>query len=949
MKTKAKTLVLILLITLSMASLINISINLSPRVSLPQTKQENEEINTSMPITPEYKYHYENDFDLYWYTLDSVYYAQIFGHQTEWSQDPNDDLELDIWFYNHLFQGQLDPFSMSASLFVESHNSFKKQPDSTLGAYIDFHVGLNILEFYGIPDIRSVDLILMIIDGATFEPVHLLTINNPAPQQYRFYIPNFNRFINATTGKVRFALMGITYGFVPTFTVGGLSLFLRFEGLRITQEIVPEVQPTEKRTLIFVHGFGPDPCTPENWATFYTPEFLKTYDTIIVINYVGYFYGFRYSKGDTDWTILDMNTPITLATSIAFIALVLKDYIKLNYEYIGDKVDFICHSMGGLVTRWMIKFFYAEIQAFYNNRGKVFDIENVCLIATPNHGVWFTWILSLFIPPFPLQISEMIGIPPSPFLIALNADDETPYTPDISWYTYRSGVRLTLGVRHDGMVDEVSAQLNGAVNRGWFQLDHEILRQSNMVKTVIFNDLIKPPQLINSIFNGGTPGIIMKIEDLTLQPNYDEPGGKTLLSIALPSEDANDIDKTSVTLHISTNDYQMTLKGGTEDTYEVELPLVEENYPFSITADELDGGLYQISGNLRIIDDDVIPPEIQITPGDISISDEDAVGGVLVEWEISDYSGISEASVTLNGVEINSYTNQGAITDSHLLANELGEYNISVWARDNDNDPEHDPPGEDWSETSVERTITIYDDDINPPVIQITPGDLYISDEEAIGGVLISWEISDYSGIFEANVTLNGVEIGSYTNQGTITDSYLLPNELGVYSISIWAKDNDNDSEDDRSEYLIEKSITIYDDDLNPPDIQITPGDLDISVEEAEGGILVEWEISDYSGISEANVLINGIEIRSYANQGTITDSFLLANEPGVYNFSIWAKDNDNDLENDWLEDSTIISITIYEDNTPSPAIPGYSIFIILGIISVIIIPTSKKRRNFKI
>ena len=118
MKTKAKTLVLILLITLSMASLINISINLSPRVSLPQTKQENEEINTSMPITPEYKYHYENDFDLYWYTLDSVYYAQIFGHQTEWSQDPNDDLELDIWFYNHLFQGQLDPFIMSESLFV---------------------------------------------------------------------------------------------------------------------------------------------------------------------------------------------------------------------------------------------------------------------------------------------------------------------------------------------------------------------------------------------------------------------------------------------------------------------------------------------------------------------------------------------------------------------------------------------------------------------------------------------------------------------------------------------------------------------------------------------------------------------------------------------------------------------------------------------------------------
>jgi hypothetical protein len=281
----------------------------------------------------------------------------------------------------------------------------------------------------------------------------------------------------------------------------------------------------------------------------------------------------------------------------------------------------------------------------------------------------------------------------------------------------------------------------------------------------------------------------------------------------------------------------MTLKTGPTETYEVELPLVEGNYPFLITA-ELNVGLYQMSGNLTIIDDDVMAPVIQITPGDTSISDEAAVGGVLVEWEISDDSGISEA-----------------------------------------------------------------------------------------------------------NVKLNGVEIRSYTDQGTIIDSYLLPNELGVYTISIWAKDGDNDLEDDWLEYSIERDISIYDDDLNPPDIEITPGDLIISVGEAEGGILVEWEISDYSGISEAIVLLNGTLISSYENYGTVIDSYHLANIPGVYNFTIWAKDNDNDLENDWLEHSTMIMIAIYEEeDTSQPGIPGYNMFVLLGILSVAIIIISKKK-----
>ena len=94
-------------------------------------------------------------------------------------------------------------------------------------------------------------------------------------------------------------------------------------------------------------------------------------------------------------------------------------------------------------------------------------------------------------------------------------------------------------------------------------------------------------------------------------------------------------------------------------------------------------------------------------------------------------------------------------------------------------------------------------------------------------------------------------------------------------------------------------------------------------------------------------MLLNGTEIKSYDNYGTITDSYLLANDPGVYTFSIWAKDNDNDYNDDWLESSTQITITIYKEEElppPSPGIPGYNIFVLLGILSIMLFIISKKR-----
>jgi len=958
LKTKLKTEILVILITLSIASIININDNFS------NANQEVDTLNTSAPITPKYKYIYETDFDYVNHETHlptihpSVLSEDLIGDDTEWSQDPTDADNLQLGY-----TGGLNPwegkFFMNGIIVIESHNTFEKPLDPNLGVYIDWSIDLDIISV-GI-DLGSIQsyISISIVKPTVIE--ELITIEDLNLQEGTFYLANFKEYI-WDDGKIRFTLSGYISGStIWSFPNPLIYASINFKGLRVVQEINPVKPEAEKRTLILVHGFSFEKTYPMFWLTYLiSPEFQQYYDKLIVISYLGDYCVYKWSKDEDgvwheddiyDLDVIDTN----VWTTINELAVGLAQYIMQDYDYVGDNVDIICHSMGGLVTRYMIKNYYTIIQTHYNTLGRDFKIQNVCAVATPNHGVWYNWIAQV------ITCSQIVEMSPgSLFLNELNNDGvyfntEIPLSGIyINWFTYRSGIFEELGIRNDGVVEATSVPLNGANNKGLYNLDHAemIFSNSRMMNHVIFNDIFKPPEIVQTIFDEGTPGIIMQIEDLTLQPNYDAPGGKTLLSITLPAEDAVDIDSTTVTLYVSTYNYQMTLKAGTTDTYEVELPLTEGNYSFLITADELilDGWLYQMSGNLIIIDDDVNPPVIQLTPVVLSISDEDAVGGTLISWNISDYSGISEANVLLNGVEIRSYTNQGTIIDSYVLPNEPGVYNFSVWARDNDDDLAHDPPGEDWSEYSIERIITIYDDDLNLPEIQITPVVLSISDEDAVGGTLISWNISDYSGISEANVLLNGVEIRSYTNQGTIIDSYVLPNEPGVYNFSVWAKDNDNDLEDDWLEYSTERTITIYDDDLNPPEIEITPGDLTISVEEAEGGVLISWEISDYSGISEANILLNGIEIQSYANQGTIIDSYLLANEPGVYNFSIWAKDNDNDLEDDWLEYSTKITITIYEeDDIPPPAIPGYSVSVLLGILSVVIILISKKRRNYKI
>ncbi|GAG89561.1 unnamed protein product, partial [marine sediment metagenome] len=216
----------------------------------------------------------------------------------EWSQDPNDGIGLHLNYLAPWVAGV--PFSNTGTLIVESHNTFERQNNENLGAYIDWHIDIDVMMVLNPDDVNSVNIILMILKPDGTEPTQLINIFDIffLPQEGRFYIPNFDQYISMSDGKVRFALMGYTFG-IGSAPGGIINLYLSFEGLRVVQEIMPKEEVTEKRSLIIVHGYSfyGTPETPENWVTFlFAQEFLEAYENIIVISYYGQFKAIRYSK-----------------------------------------------------------------------------------------------------------------------------------------------------------------------------------------------------------------------------------------------------------------------------------------------------------------------------------------------------------------------------------------------------------------------------------------------------------------------------------------------------------------------------------------------------------------------------------------------------------------------------------------------------------------------------
>lgn len=331
-------------------------------------------------------------------------------------------------------------------------------------------------------------------------------------------------------------------------------------------------------------------------------------------------------------------------------------------------------------------------------------------------------------------------------------------------------------------------------------------------------------------------------------------------------DDESSIDLNSINVWI---DGQFA--GDTLGEYDV--PGSLGDHTIDVEVENIIGCPFSISDSIRILDDDMVLPVITYSyNGDGT----DNNSGEIVIYA-TDQSGLF---VDPSG--------------TYPVPNTLGIHGFSFSATDNDNDRPND---------RLTRTITvsinIVDDDDTPPDIDIQ----YIGNSNDGDPGYFEWNVSDLdSGISEINATVTYESSEGLDNYTIVIDSneegtWNLPSDLGIYTMEIYAKDNDNDRVDDALTRTMALSNIIMDDDNTPPEINI---DYVGSGFDNNPGYFI-WNVFDLdSGISETNVTITyesteGLEDYSLPLIGAETGTWNLPSNLGHYTIEISARDNDND------------------------------------------------------
>lgn len=190
-----------------------------------------------------------------------------------------------------------------------------------------------------------------------------------------------------------------------------------FTLLALAASVVPLLQPagaqaaTARRPVIFVHGWSGDSW---NWAAYES--------------------GFA-AAGYTDAELYAWDYDHRLSNRT--IAGQLASYVDRVRAATGHgKVDIVTHSMGGLSSRWYLKFL-----------GGTAEVDDWVSIGGPNHGTAWAWGC------WHTSCAEMR--PGSSFLSTLNGGDETPG--GVNYHTFWSPCDEVIN-------PDTSTVLSGAAN-----------------------------------------------------------------------------------------------------------------------------------------------------------------------------------------------------------------------------------------------------------------------------------------------------------------------------------------------------------------------------------------------------------------------------------------------------------------------------------------------------
>ena len=141
--------------------------------------------------------------------------------------------------------------------------------------------------------------------------------------------------------------------------------------------MIKPAHATGGKTLLLIHGFSGDKTSWDPYIG--NTAFIKEYgvSNIKAISYYSV-------DNDPSWNPLygGYGNPVTIDwdTPIEDIAFHLLNWIIDPNNGVNPTIDIVAHSMGGLIVRYLIKYYYT----FLKMRG--FTIDDVVLIATPNHG-----------------------------------------------------------------------------------------------------------------------------------------------------------------------------------------------------------------------------------------------------------------------------------------------------------------------------------------------------------------------------------------------------------------------------------------------------------------------------------------------------------------------------------------------------------------------------------
>jgi len=303
--------------------------------------------------------------------------------------------------------------------------------------------------------------------------------------------------------------------------------------------------------------------------------------------------------------------------------------------------------------------------------------------------------------------------------------------------------------------------------------------------------------------------------------------------------------------------------------------------------------------NLKIIDDDILPP----TFSDINILNSpiyDDYDEIEFEVLVEDDSGIADLYINFLGSD---YFDED---DDHQIfipnPSLPGEYSFNVIAIDGDTDRNNDQ-----LRTTIYSSVVILDDDNNTPIC----GDVCIVNAPIYDDydyVIFEFNVEDPSGISELYIEF--MESKYYPNED---DQMLVPNPRipGLYDFSAVAIDADMDHPGDQLNTTINSFFEVFDDDITPPEITICENEIgwDISIIDNDG-IIDSKATGNYLLKDQYdNIIDTGIIEEEETNYHI--DKKLICLKIGTYTLKVEAKNNDIEWQGDEETSTATKEITI--------------------------------------